>query len=274
MLGHPGERPRLVRALCLHPTPPALSRLGPRFLLSFLEMLDSPRGEGPSGSTPAAAIVRAHADAGRLEGSSNPRVTARGGSLASVASLFVVSGVAALLYQLLWQRRLFTLYGVNIESVTVIVTIFMLGLGLGSLLGGLVSARLPARALLLFGYCELGIGVFGAFSRGLIEAVGRRTLESSLPVRTAAIFGLLFVPTVLMGATLPLLVEHVTRRLRHVGGSVGLLYFVNTVGSALACWLAADALFPTLGLTGTTFVAVALNGAVGLSALALGRAQP
>jgi spermidine synthase len=231
-------------------------------------MLDSPRGEGPSGSTPAAAIVRAHADAGPLERSSNARVTARGGSLASVASLFVVSGVAALLYQLLWQRRLFTLYGVNIESVTVIVTIFMLGLGLGSLLGGLVSARLPARALLLFGCCELGIGVFGAFSRGLIEAVGRRTLESSLPVRTAAIFGLLFVPTVLMGATLPLLVEHVTRRLRHVGG------FVNTVGSALACWLAADALFPTLGLTGTTFVAVALNGAVGLSALALGRAQP
>ena len=50
--------------------------------------------------------------------------------------LFFLSGVPALLYQIVWQRALFTIYGVNIESVTIIVTIFMLGLGLGSLAGG------------------------------------------------------------------------------------------------------------------------------------------
>jgi hypothetical protein len=55
--------------------------------------------------------------------------------------LIFFSGFPALLYQIVWQRALFTIYGVNIESVTVIVTIFMLGLGLGSLAGGWLSKR-------------------------------------------------------------------------------------------------------------------------------------
>src|SRR5579863_2054049 len=55
--------------------------------------------------------------------------------------LFFLSGFPALLYQIVWQRALFTLYGVNIESVTMIVTVFMLGLGVGSLAGGWLSTR-------------------------------------------------------------------------------------------------------------------------------------
>src|SRR2546427_2232945 len=52
--------------------------------------------------------------------------------------LFFLSGFPALLYQVVWQRALFTIYGVNIESVTVVVSAFMLGLGLGSLVGGFI----------------------------------------------------------------------------------------------------------------------------------------
>jgi spermidine synthase len=55
--------------------------------------------------------------------------------------LFFLSGFPALIYQIVWQRALFALYGVDIESATLIVTIFMLGLGLGSLAGGWLSAR-------------------------------------------------------------------------------------------------------------------------------------
>ena len=47
-------------------------------------------------------------------------------------ALFFISGFPALLYQIVWQRSLFAIYGVNIESVTIVVTAFMLGLGLGS----------------------------------------------------------------------------------------------------------------------------------------------
>jgi hypothetical protein len=49
------------------------------------------------------------------------------------ALLFFCSGMPALIYQIVWQRALFAIYGVNSESVTVVVTAFMIGLGLGSL---------------------------------------------------------------------------------------------------------------------------------------------
>jgi spermidine synthase len=55
--------------------------------------------------------------------------------------LFFLSGFPALVYQIVWQRALFSIYGVNIESVTTVVTAFMLGLGFGSLGGGFVSKR-------------------------------------------------------------------------------------------------------------------------------------
>src|SRR5437899_76533 len=78
--------------------------------------------------------------------------------------LFFLSGFPALLYQIVWQRALFTIYGVNVESVTIIVTVFMLGLGLGSLAGGRLSARPGLPLLRVFGMIELGIAAFGAVS--------------------------------------------------------------------------------------------------------------
>src|ERR1044071_2068130 len=75
--------------------------------------------------------------------------------------LFFVSGFPALLYQIVWQRTLFAIYGVNIESVTVVVSAFMLGLGLGSLAGGRISRSPSAPLLLMFGGIELAIAAFG-----------------------------------------------------------------------------------------------------------------
>src|SRR5260370_20783779 len=75
--------------------------------------------------------------------------------------LFFLSGFPALLYQIVWQRALFTLYGVNVESVTMIVTVFMLGLGLGSLAGGRLSTHPRLRPLLAFGFLEFSIRLFG-----------------------------------------------------------------------------------------------------------------
>ena len=56
--------------------------------------------------------------------------------------LFFFSGFAALIYQIIWQRALFRILGVNIEAVTIVVTAFMIGLGLGSLAGGALSWRM------------------------------------------------------------------------------------------------------------------------------------
>ena len=182
--------------------------------------------------------------------------------------LFFFSGFPALIYQIVWERALFTLYGVNIESVTVVVTGFLLGLGLGSLVGGFLS-QIPGLPLLaLFGAAELSTAAYGLFSLRLFHEVGQYTAGISLFGTTVISFTLLLIPTMLMGSTLPMLVAYSVRRSRNVGGSLGLLYFVNTLGSAAACFLAAALLMKLLGQSGSVAVGAAINATVGIGGLA------
>jgi len=183
--------------------------------------------------------------------------------------LFFLSGFPALLYQIVWQRALFTLYGVNVESVTMIVTVFMLGLGLGSLLGGRISSLPKIRPLVAFGAIEISIGLFGSVSLWIFHRVGALTAGHSTVVTGTVAFGLLLIPTLLMGSTLPLLVEHVVRTTGSVGESVGSLYSVNTFGSAVACFAAALFLMRVLGEASTVTVAYCSNLTVGTIAIVL-----
>ncbi|MFQ5844366.1 MAG: hypothetical protein ACE5JG_05180 [Planctomycetota bacterium] len=185
-------------------------------------------------------------------------------SLRLLAALFLLSGVAALTYQLIWQRALFRIYGIDIVSVTVVVTAFLLGLGLGSLLGGAVSRRVPERALIpLFAAIELGIGLYGVFSLRLFAWVGSATAGATSPLGTGVLsFALVLLPTLLMGSTLPILVAWLTARWGNVGRSVGVLYGATTLGSGVACLLTAAILLGALGLQATTAVAAAMNALV------------
>ncbi len=181
--------------------------------------------------------------------------------------LFFLSGFPALLYQIVWQRALFAIYGVNIESVTIVVSAFMLGLGVGSLAGGLLSERPGMPLLLVFGAAELGIACFGAFSLKIFHYAALFTAGAS-PLKTGACaFLLLVFPTALMGSTLPILVTYLVGILRNVGRSVGILYFVNTLGSAAACFCAVFVTMPYLGESGTIHLAAAFNTAIGASML-------
>lgn len=188
---------------------------------------------------------------------------------ALAASLFLVSGFPALLYQLVWQRALFDIFGVNVESVTVVVTAFMLGLGLGSLAGGRLSVSPRVSKLLAFGLIEAAIGLFGLVSLPIFALVASWTSSESLLVTGVLSFLLVVLPTLLMGATLPLLVAFLVERSRNVGRSVGLLYFVNTLGSAIACFVAAFWLLGAFGARGTVHLAAFTNLAVGASAVLL-----
>ncbi|MBZ5596724.1 MAG: spermidine synthase [Acidobacteriia bacterium] len=181
--------------------------------------------------------------------------------------LFFCSGFPALIYQIVWQRALFGIYGVNIESVTIVVSAFMFGLGLGSLIGGVLSknARLPL--LVLFALAELGTAAFGLVSLRLFHHAAEYTAGSPTIETGLVSFALVVVPTVLMGATLPLLVEHLVRTSRNVGFVVGGLYFVNTLGSAAACFVAGDALMRLLGQSGSVRFAAAINAIVGTAVL-------
>jgi predicted membrane-bound spermidine synthase len=181
--------------------------------------------------------------------------------------LFFASGFPALLYQIVWQRALFTIYGVNIESVTVIVTVFMLGLGLGSLAGGRLSTFERIRALRAFGVIECSIGIFGFCSLWIFHRAAEFTAGNSIAATGAIAFLLLLIPTLLMGSTLPLLVAHLVRRTANVGESVGSLYAANTLGSGFACLLAALFLMRILGESGSVRLAASINLLVGATAL-------
>jgi predicted membrane-bound spermidine synthase len=179
--------------------------------------------------------------------------------------LFFVSGIAALIYQVCWQRLLFEAFGVDIESVTIIVSTFMLGLGLGALAGGQLSDRYPGQALALFALIELAIALFGICSPWLIHATGAAAVRGSLGTIAAVNFLLLLFPTALMGATLPILVRHVMRHYRNIGVSIGLLYFANTLGAACGAALTGMLVLYYLGLTSTIYLAAALNVVVSAS---------
>lgn len=180
--------------------------------------------------------------------------------------LFFLSGGAALLYQVVWQRTLFSIYGINIESVTMVVTAFMLGLGLGSLAGGAISKDPKKPTVLLFAAVEAGIGLYGTFSLAILHGVGQATFALAPSLVGLTTFALVLLPTTLMGSTLPLLVAHFTRASKNVGRSVGSLYFVNTLGSAFASAAAVLVFLGWLGQSGTVRLAAALN--FGASAVA------
>ena len=179
--------------------------------------------------------------------------------------LFFVSGAAALIYQVCWQRMLFESVGVDIESVTIIVSTFMLGLGLGSLAGGELVDRNPRKTLELFALIELATALFGFSSPFLIHAVSASVVNSSRPTIVAVNFALLLLPTTLMGATLPILVAHVVRIYRNLGVSVGALYFANTLGAAMGAGLTGFVALYYLGLSSVIYIAASLNVVVSLA---------
>lgn len=197
-----------------------------------------------------------------------------------ILGVFFLSGFAALIYQLVWQRALFSIFGTNVESVTVVITAFMLGLGAGSLVGGEVS-RSPGRPLLLlFGAAEALIGVYGLVSLRLFAWVASWTGQTSVLGAGLFSFVLVLVPTLLMGATLPLLLAHAVRcpgatgdGVANVGRSVGILYFCNTIGAAAGAFAAAVLVLGRLGLQGSAVLAAATNFVIAAGVLVLVRAD-
>ncbi len=175
-------------------------------------------------------------------------------------AIFFLSGVSALLYQLVWQRSLLTIFGSNVESVAVVVSSFMVGLGIGSIFGGWLSEKPGLPLLLAFSIAEAIIGGYGLMSLDIFHTAGQALSGGSLLQTGAACFGLLLVPTLFMGCTLPLLVTHHVKAAGNVGESVSWLYFVNTLGAAGGCIVAAVCSFRFLGMHGTVVLGACLNG--------------
>src|SRR5712675_2616233 len=146
----------------------------------------------------------------------NSKQTSRGERLVSACPgvLFFFCGCAALIHQITWQQALSRNFDITIGSATVLVTTFMLGLGIGSLAGGWLSRRRDVALLPLLAAIELLTAAFGLVSLAIsshIEAV-----TGWPPLAMAGLNLALIVPALLIGAALPVLTGQLMRRCRHV----------------------------------------------------------
>jgi predicted membrane-bound spermidine synthase len=176
-----------------------------------------------------------------------------------IAMAFFLSGIAALVYQVTWQRLLFVIVGVDIESVTIVVSTFMFGLGVGAVLGGILADRFPRRILLAFCLFEAAIAAYGLISADLLVWSGHLFSGLDRPAAALLSFTLLLLPTLCMGATLPMLIANAFRSSGNVGVSTGTLYFINTLGATLGAIAVGFFLFYWFDVRQTIAIAAAMN---------------
>lgn len=206
--------------------------------------------------------------------------------------LFFLSGLSGLIYQVVWVRVFGNVFGNTIYSASLVVAVFMLGLGAGSYVVGTWADRRyaarPESLLRSYGYFELLIGALGLGISALLphlaevsvlvstysrEASGWYALSTASYLARAGIVLVLLTPiTLLMGGTLTLLIRHLVRRDPETAGwRIAVLYGVNTAGAALGCFLTDFTLVPAAGLRSTQMVAVLLNFVAAAGALYLAR---
>jgi spermidine synthase len=179
--------------------------------------------------------------------------------------LFVCSGACGLTYQVLWLRLLALVFGVTVHAASTVLASFMAGLALGSLLAKRLARR--GHPLRVFAALEAGIAVSALATPVLLGAADGlyRPLSAlagdSLWVLTlgrfAASFAVLLVPTVLMGATLPVLSR--ADVIRESGARLGALYAVNTTGAVAGAMLTGIVLIGSIGIQRTFLLAASLN---------------
>lgn len=212
----------------------------------------------------------------RLDTGEAPPVPAH--LLLPVLVLFVGSGAAALIYEVVWFQLLQFVVGATGVSMGILLGTFMGGMGLGSLILPRV-VRASWHPLRVYAGLELGIGVLGLALLVLIPGV-QGVYASFVPhgltsvLLRAGLCGLLLIPpTVLMGATLPAVARQVQATPRGFSW-MGFFYAANIVGAVAGCLVAGFWLLPFFDVRVATFAALGLNLAVALMALALALVLP
>src|SRR5437016_2849553 len=187
--------------------------------------------------------------------------------------LFFLSGISGLLYEVAWTRMLHLLFGDTVLAVSTALASLMAGLALGSFWSGRYVDRQP-RVLGIYAGLEAGLGISAVALPVGLQALTplyvwlHQYLHASFwlfsVVRFLLAFGLLFVPTTLMGATLPVLSRYMVRTTATLGWRVGTLYGLNTGGAVLGCFLVGYVLIGRLGLSQTIWIGAVLNLAIAL----------
>ncbi len=184
--------------------------------------------------------------------------------------LFFLSGLSALIYEVLWMKLLSRTFGVTSFATGTVLSVFMLGLAVGSFYFGRLcrEGRSPLKLYILM---ELGIGVSALIIPNALHLVSGRygsIYSGAIPsfmelsiYRFLGAFFILIIPTTLMGGTLPVLNELLYKK-KKVGANLSLLYSLNTFGAVLGAVLSAFFLIENLGIAFTGYFAVTINALI------------
>jgi spermidine synthase len=193
---------------------------------------------------------------------------------------FFLSGCNGLVLEVTWSKELSYILGNTLYAVSTVVAAFMGGLALGSALIGRYGARLQ-RPLRTYSLLQLGVSLCGIASIPLFRSTTplfRALYQASAPgdgfflmARFVAVFGLMLLPVMLMGMTLPVVVGAFGRSKKSYDLEAGTLYGVNTLGAVLGTLAAPFILIPALGILRTCILAGGADLVVAAIAFALDR---
>ncbi len=197
--------------------------------------------------------------------------------------LFFFSGFAGLCYQVVWIRELSLIFGKTNAAITVVVSVFMLGLGLGSLFWG--KRKIKTQALSkTFAFLQFGIAggslILLLVFPFLSQIYQGLTQQFNLPYTVVLVFVflicavLMFIPTFLMGGTFPVISQIYIRKEAKVGQGIGLLYGANTFGGILGAGLTGYFLIGLMGQRETHLIGILINILLGISFLKMKEKQP
>jgi len=197
-----------------------------------------------------------------------------------ILAIFILSGAAGLMYEVVWSRQLVLVFGNTTQAVSTILTGFFGGMAIGSWGGGRLADRVR-RPLLLYGVLEAILVVVVLLTPLTFRLIGDvyrgafTSLEAAPQVLALLRFGLALLAlapaTILMGATLPTLTRYLSRDAAHLSSAFGRLYAANTMGAIIGAAAAGLVLIEILGLTETLVVAAGCSGLAGLTAIVLDR---
>src|SRR3989442_6381498 len=190
-------------------------------------------------------------------------------------ALLALTAFASLLNEIAWTRVLIMIVGGSTYAFTLILLVFLLGIGLGSIIVARRSApraETAASAALAQGVTGVGAAllfVFFGLLPSYIIAVFQLpdlTAASRLLLMGVAVGGVVLIPAIGMGMTFPLLTDLTARSREARGADIGTAYALNTIGSILGAVLTGFVLVVVLGTQATLRLGLVVNG---LSALAL-----
>lgn len=192
-------------------------------------------------------------------------------------ALFLFTGFSGLIYEVLWTRMFSLVLGTTTFAVATVLGTYMGGLALGSWWFGRIADRPKTNGLRLYGWLELAVGLY-AFLLPTIIGISNEvyialwpsvegSLVGQIALRVTLVAITLFLPTVLMGGSLPALSRYLVRDHIVSGRSVGMLYGLNTLGAVFGCFLTGFFFMEAMGIRASLFMAGGINLIVSVVAL-------